>query len=245
MAQNRQLHEILEGHLRDKITSGEWGPDTMITSENELAREFGISRMTARNAITHLVGEGLLYRIPGKGTFVSTPQTISNFTASACVRDQLIRQGTNISIQLLSKQQTPAPRQIAEALRIREGSTVWEIETLRLSDGEPLYYSHTYIDAAIAPDFIDDERVGFANSCDIMKEKYGLVIHRVHETLESAVASFQYADRLQVLPGHPLILLTELDYMPDERPLKHTQMYFRGDRIKLSFDSFMDQGATS
>ena len=69
----KSLQKIVEADLRTKIMSGEWPPNTMITSENELANQYSISRMTARTAITHLVGAGLLYRIPGKGTFVSAP----------------------------------------------------------------------------------------------------------------------------------------------------------------------------
>ncbi len=240
--QTRQLHEVLENYLREKIKNGEWSPDSRIPSENELAGEFSISRMTARNAITHLVGEGLLYRIPGKGTFVSAPQTISNFTASICVRDQLIRQGSDVSIQLLAKEEIEAPRFVCEALRLREGERVWSIQTIRVSKGDPLYYSHTYIPVTCAPDFIEDKNVGFKNTCDILDKRFGFVIRHVHETLESAVASFQYADLLHVIPGHPLLLLTETDYTENEFPFKFTQMYFRGDKIKLSFDSFHEKG---
>src|SRR5581483_11156032 len=58
-----QLKEI----MREKIRTGEWKPGDLIPSERELGEQYGISRMTARQAITELVNEGLFYREQGKG----------------------------------------------------------------------------------------------------------------------------------------------------------------------------------
>ena len=58
-----QLKEI----IRERIMTGEWAPGTLIPSERELCERYGISRMTARQSITELVSEGLLYREQGKG----------------------------------------------------------------------------------------------------------------------------------------------------------------------------------
>ncbi len=62
-----QLKEI----MRERVRAGEWKPGDLIPSERELGETYGISRMTARQAITDLVNEGLFYREQGKGTFVS------------------------------------------------------------------------------------------------------------------------------------------------------------------------------
>ena len=54
--------------------AGEWEPGSLIPSERELCERYGISRMTARQSITELVNEGLLYREQGKGTYVGRPK---------------------------------------------------------------------------------------------------------------------------------------------------------------------------
>ena len=71
---SKPLWEQLEFNLREKIYGGDWNPGDMIGSENELSKEHQISRMTVRSVLTRLVQEGLLYRVPGKGTFVSEPK---------------------------------------------------------------------------------------------------------------------------------------------------------------------------
>jgi DNA-binding GntR family transcriptional regulator len=60
----------LEGLLRQQILHGRWQPDEQVPSEKQLCERYAVSRTTVRQAITHLVGEGLLYHAKGKGTFV-------------------------------------------------------------------------------------------------------------------------------------------------------------------------------
>jgi DNA-binding LacI/PurR family transcriptional regulator len=72
------LYMQLVQQLRAKIESGEWGPGVRVPSETELAREYGISRGTVRQAMVRLHSDGLLERAPGKGTYVASRTPVSN-----------------------------------------------------------------------------------------------------------------------------------------------------------------------
>lgn len=65
------LHAQLKTIIQEKISTSEWAPDTMIPSEIELSKTYGISRSTVRTVLTQFVFENVLYRIQGKGTFVN------------------------------------------------------------------------------------------------------------------------------------------------------------------------------
>src|SRR3989442_12850833 len=129
-----QLKEI----MRERVRAGEWQPGDLIPSERELGETYGISRMTARQAITDLVNEGLFYREQGKGTFVSrnkiTQQLIhlTGFTEDIRARGQ--RPGTRV----LSAEMRLADEPTAERLRINPGALIFHLQRLRLADGEPL-----------------------------------------------------------------------------------------------------------
>lgn len=60
--------------MLDSITQGEWAPTQKIPSENSLARQYGVSRMTVRSAIQRLSSLGLLESRQGGGTFVRDPE---------------------------------------------------------------------------------------------------------------------------------------------------------------------------
>lgn len=56
----------------ENIRSGTWDPTKPIPSENELAGRFKVSRITAKQALDTLVADRLIYRIQGRGSFLST-----------------------------------------------------------------------------------------------------------------------------------------------------------------------------
>ena len=71
MVQRKPKHQVVSDWVRERITSGEFPNGSRLSSENELAEQFGISRQTVRQAIGTLVNEGLLERRRGSGTYVS------------------------------------------------------------------------------------------------------------------------------------------------------------------------------
>lgn len=73
-ASPRPLYLQLADQLRRQIDSGVWKANDRLPPELDLARELDVSRGTVRQAMDLLVSQGLLQRIPGKGTFVTTPE---------------------------------------------------------------------------------------------------------------------------------------------------------------------------
>jgi len=71
---NLPLYLQIRGMLKEKIEQGLLQPGDQIPTEAELIQQYGVSRITIKGALKLLVEEGLVYRIAGKGTFVSDPQ---------------------------------------------------------------------------------------------------------------------------------------------------------------------------
>lgn len=65
------MYKKIENYIVDQIRNENWKPMSRIPSENELADQFGVSRITVKNALVDLVEKGAVYRLQGKGTFVS------------------------------------------------------------------------------------------------------------------------------------------------------------------------------
>ena len=69
------LHEQLLNQIRDLILSGAWAPEDLLPSETELQHQLKISRSTIRQALSKAEAQGLIVRVPGKGTFVTRSPT--------------------------------------------------------------------------------------------------------------------------------------------------------------------------
>ena len=129
-----QLKEI----MRERIRLGEWKPGDLIPSERELGETYGISRMTARQAITDLVNEGLFYREQGKGTFVSQHKITQQLIQLTGFTEDIRARGQRPGTKVLSAEMFPADEATAERLRISQGMLIFRLRRLRLADDEPL-----------------------------------------------------------------------------------------------------------
>lgn len=65
------LYRQIKEYVRNQIEQSVWLANDKIPSENEMAGQFKVSRITIKNALQELIEEGLIYRIQGKGTFVA------------------------------------------------------------------------------------------------------------------------------------------------------------------------------
>ena len=75
------LYEQIKDTLRGRILDGTYAPHSQMPSEHELCALFGVSRITVRQALGDLQKEGLLFKLHGKGTFVSKPKAFQNVTS--------------------------------------------------------------------------------------------------------------------------------------------------------------------
>ena len=68
------LYQQLAAILRAQIESGVLAGGDVLPSESYLQQEHGVSRVTVRKAMEVLRGDGLVYTLPQRGTYVSEPR---------------------------------------------------------------------------------------------------------------------------------------------------------------------------
>lgn len=229
------LYAQLKTIIREKISSGEWKPDSIIPSENELSRVYGVSRMTIRSVITQFVNEGILYRIQGKGTFVSAPKLEISGLHYTGIRSQLEEMGHAVSTKLLSCRKIFAGEFVARKLQVDPDEEVYEIRRIRSASGINISYHESFVPVRLCPG-LDTKALEEEQLCSIISNDYLLTRSRVTETLESFLADNEKAEYLNVYPGFPLILLEDKIYSTDNILFEYTQVYFRGDKVKIRIE---------
>ena len=228
------LYRQLDAIMREKVYSGEWQPNEIIPSENELARLYGLSRMTARMVVTQLTQEGLLYRVHGKGTFVADEKITAQSLSYVGVREQMEQMGYKTSTRILRIERAPVSEKIAHRFGLEPNEPFCSIERLRLLDGVPFSLHFTYIPSKLCPGLEKKDLAG-KQLCDILHEDYDLTRRHVVETLESIAATEYESDLLEVNRGFHLLMLKNFISGDKDHPFEFSKILFRGDKIKLKF----------
>ena len=130
------LYYQIRENIREKISSNEYPPNSMIPSEAELCEYYGVSRVTVRRAILDLVQEGLLNRGKGKGTFVSENYGLTTVNGVQGFTQELLGLNMRPSAKLLGCKIRPADSALRQNLQLEEGEKVVTISRLRLVNGE-------------------------------------------------------------------------------------------------------------
>jgi GntR family transcriptional regulator len=223
-----QLREI----IRERIVSGDWSPGALIPSERELCERYGISRMTARQSITDLVNEGLLYREQGKGTYVGRPKIaqqllrLTGFTEDMKVREQ--RPGARV----LTAEMWPADQETAERLRIRIGQPVYLLRRLRLADAEPLALETSCISFIGCERLLnnDFERDSLYQSLETI---YDMPPIEAEQELEADIAREEESLHLGIALGSPVLRTRRVTTTRRNQPIEYATSVYRGDKYRF------------
>jgi DNA-binding transcriptional regulator YhcF (GntR family) len=103
------LYYQLENILRSKIEGGEVMPNHKLPTEQELSREYKISRATVRQALAALVSEGLLFRKQGKGTFVTEKASQTKSVKLTGFTEDLFSEGHQAEVKIMEVRRVPVP----------------------------------------------------------------------------------------------------------------------------------------
>ncbi|MFH8249571.1 GntR family transcriptional regulator [Microbacterium sp. B2969] len=204
---------------------------TPIPAERRLADEFGISRMTVRQAIQELVIEGRLQRAQGRGTFVAPPK-LTHVITLASTSEAMRAQGVTASSRILSLQEKAAPLEVAHRLSLEPGSRVVVLERLRYANSEVMALDYSYFESARFPGLIEKLESG-RGVYEILESDYDALPVRADELIEATVASPRVAGLLDTETGAPLLLAQRQGFLADGTPVEWSPTYYRSDRYRF------------
>ena len=231
-----QLKEI----MREKIRSGEWKLGDLIPSERELGEQYGISRMTARQAITELVNEGLFYREQGKGTFVSRHKITQQLIHLTGFTEDIRARGQKPAAQVISAKMCPADDATAERLRIKPGELIFSLERLRIADAEPLAIekSHLYFKGC---EHLLEEDLEHNSLYRLLENKYGQPLMLAEQELEAGLVRDEEAQLLHVPVGSPALLTRRTTYTERDQPIEYAKAVYCGSKYTFYTSMKRDQ----
>ena len=220
------LYYQIREHIREKINSSEYPPNSMIPSEAELCEIYQVSRVTVRKALAELTREGLLRRMQGKGTFVCAPRIRRDLRDVTSFNEACREMGSVASTRVISAQLITAEDSVRQSLLL-EGDQVIEIVRLRLSDDQPVM-----LETNCFPTIYDDLlREDLSGSLYRLLEVRGVEAARGIHEISLCYATPAQARQLGVNPGDALLQLDQVIYDQHGAPLHTSHQVIRGDRF--------------
>jgi GntR family phosphonate transport system transcriptional regulator len=219
------------------IASGEYDETGMVPPETRLAERFGVNRHTVRNAMAALAEDGILRRVPGRGTIIEKRERLV-YPVGRRTRfsEGLGGQAGELDMQLLSDDVIEAPSAVASALQLPPDGMTVRMRTLSLADGVPISLAWHFFSRDRFPKIARE----FARHHSITRSlaHFGVDDYvRLSTEVTARMATAEEAERL-ALGANPIVLETEaVNADSSGSPIQYSRTLFAAERMALRLDT--------
>lgn len=215
--------------LREAIASGEVAPGDRLPTEGELVERYGVSRVVVRQALGILEDDGLIFRVRGKGTFVSEDAVRDAAPSLSGYLEDLIRQGLSVKVEVLDFGLRPAAPDVCTSLGLDDGARVLFIKRLRSVEGEPFAVVDSYVPEAVGAR-LRLEDLQREPLMRLLEMNAQVEIGSATEVFQAAAADEETARLLAVDPLAPVLKMTLTAYSSLGHAVNLEHVFFRSDR---------------
>jgi GntR family transcriptional regulator len=217
------LVEQVRGDLMACLVDGSFPMGSKLPNEQDLAKRFGVSRATVREAVGGLLEAGYVARRHGSGTYVIGTPRQHTLDTNLSYLEMITAAGMTPGLTVLSTHVRDPDADEASRLLIGEHDQIVWVERVRTADGRPVVYSQDrFPRSLLVPD--DGVRgtevaVPLDESLYRLLASVGAGVRGAAATLLPVLADAELAARLGVREGTPLLHIDQVDFDDSGRPV--------------------------
>lgn len=214
----------IHGRLEEIIAAAE--PGERLLSEPKLAKKFGVSRATLREAMRTFETQGLLRRRQGVGTFVVRPTQVidSGLEVLESIETLAERIGLPVTMGELSVKHCQVAGGVAKRLELEPGADVLCVSRVILAEGRPVAY---LVDTLPEGYLTADELSEFTGSVlDVLLKRGAPLLENSRTEIRSVAAELEVARALDIQRGDAVLLFKSLLFTVDGTPIDYALSYF-------------------
>ena len=223
-------YKTIASEITQRIHQGIYSPGSYLPSENQLAREFEVTRTTIRQALNILKQKGTIESFQGKGYMVRQlhwEQSLLQFYSFGHnIADNIFNPDT----RLLSYQKIKGLKNINQFIN----TELWEINRLRLMNKKPLILETSYIPIKFLPEFNANDLK--QKSLYNLLKKNDVKIIKADEYLEPVLPSLEDQEVLEIKENTPLFQTLRYTYNSDQELVEVRESLIRGDYFRFSVE---------
>ncbi|MPZ18014.1 MAG: UTRA domain-containing protein [Luteitalea sp.] len=224
------LYYQLKTAIEARIEEGGWPPDTQLPSERQLCDQFGISRITVRQALAELVREGRLVRSHGRGTYVAQAHLKKPVFPLVSFTEDLREHGLQAGARVLRFERTTPPPHVSLALRLAAGDKTILLQRLRLANHRPVAIETVHLPDRLCAGFLDEDMAD-RSLYATLGARYHIVPARARQQWQAVRCAASDAQLLAVPKGSPVLRIDQTTYDQRGRAFEYMESFFRGDKF--------------
>ncbi len=235
----KPLYQQVKERLEERIRTLEYPKGSKLPSEKELCDEFGVSRITIRQALDLLESIGLTNSVHGKGTFVKANKLDSTLQKIHTFGETLAMKGYSG----YTKIERYTEETISDTNRLMLGFDWRRISRLHLtgySMDEPVVVYHSLIRYPYGEQMyqaaLELEKCGTPFSTFDLYDKIGIQIGKIRQQVSAMNASADIAKQLGLTEGDAVLVLDSVILDRDQRAIERKTGYYRTDKYSFTLD---------
>ncbi|KRN27228.1 transcriptional regulator, GntR family [Lactobacillus selangorensis] len=221
----------IHNQIRKDIEAGKWAVGDRIPSERELALDFGVSRMTLRQAIQTLVDEGILERRIGAGTYVANKKVQEKMSGVTSFTDLMLNQGKKPSTKTISYHVADPSLSEIEKLKLPDDAQILRMERIRYADDVPICFEVATIPYSLVKGFSKAEITH--SFCHTLETKGHYELGGAQQNVSAMVASEKIAEYLKIKKGDAILRLRQISFLKSKEPFEYVRTQYVGERFEF------------
>ena len=232
------MYQVISRDLRAQIESGRLNPRDRLASEHALAKQYGVSRMTVRQALEHMVADRLVERRRGAGTFVApSPGGVRRLNRLRPFREDMELEDRDITTEVLDQEHRLPSPEVRDRLRLRDGQEVVRLRRLRRVEGTPMSIHDSWLPYAVAPSLAREELLD-GSLYLTLRQRHGIELRSAEQEITAVAAVGNLATLLEVAEGSPLVRGLRVVLGADGLPVEYAESWSRPElRIVVQLDA--------
>jgi len=222
-------YKAIEDFLLEHIKRGEYPVHHQIPPEEQLARDFEVSRMTANKAINNLVQQGYLVRQAGLGTFVTDRKSESSLHEVLNIATEVRGRCHDYSNDVLRCEAIEADDEVALRLGLRLGAKVFHSILVHREEGVPIQLEDRFVNPRWVPHYLESD---FSRQTPNEVLVKSCPISDVEHVVEAIHADIQTATWLDIAPGAACLSMIRRTWS-GEHLVSYAKLIHPGTRYKL------------